>query len=78
LISILLNTIISNYSPKDSIISDLINKDKVEVKTSQRPSVKKTHREGVRMNATALRRETHIKNRQQKNNENTDKNVHKF
>ncbi|XP_026820290.1 uncharacterized protein LOC113558908 [Rhopalosiphum maidis] len=65
-------------SPKDSIISDLINKDKVEVKTSQRPSVKKTHREGVRMNATALRREMHIKNRQQKNNENPDKNVHTF
>jgi len=34
----------------------------VDLKNSQRPEVQKTHREGVRMNTTALRREMHIKN----------------
>lgn len=76
--SILPNTIIPDYSSKDTVTLNSINQDKVEVKTSQRPSVKKTHREGVRMNATALRREMHIKNKQQINIEKTNKNVHKF
>lgn len=57
---------------------NLKNNDKVELKTSQRPSILKTHREGVRMNATALRRELHIKNRQQQNNENTKNKGYKF
>lgn len=57
---------------------NLTNDDKVEVKPSQRPSVLKTHREGVRMNATALRRELYIKNKQQKYNENTKNKVYKF
>ncbi|XP_025202182.1 uncharacterized protein LOC112599479 [Melanaphis sacchari] len=65
-------------SSLDNIILDLVNEDKVEIKASQRPSVKKTHREGVRMNATALRREMHIKNRQKKNIENMNKREHKF
>ncbi|KAE9528669.1 hypothetical protein AGLY_012244 [Aphis glycines] len=69
------NTVMSS---KDTVTLNSINQDKVEVKTSQRPSVKKTHREGVRMNATALRREMHIKNKQQINNEKTNKNVHTF
>ncbi|XP_029348698.1 DDB1- and CUL4-associated factor 8-like [Acyrthosiphon pisum] len=46
----------------DSLILDLTNDDKVDLKMSQRPEVQKTHREGVRMNTTALRREMHIKN----------------
>jgi len=37
-----------------------MNDDKVDLNISQRPEV--THREGVRMNTTALRREMHIKN----------------
>lgn len=42
---------------------------KIDYLTSyNRKTVTKTHREGVRMNATALRRETHIKNRMQKLN----------
>lgn len=37
---------------------------KIDYLTSyNRQMVTKTHREGVRMNVTALRRETHIKNR---------------
>jgi len=58
---------IDNYSSIDNLMLNLTNNDKVELKTSQRPSILKTHREGVRMNTTALRRELHIKNKQQNN-----------
>ncbi|VVC30823.1 Alpha carbonic anhydrase,Carbonic anhydrase, alpha-class, conserved site [Cinara cedri] len=51
---------------------DFSNVTKKEYFTAcNRPTITKTHREGVRMNSTALRRETHIKNRMQKLNTNT-------
>lgn len=55
--------IINSYSSIDNLMFDLTNYNKAELKSSQRPEVKKTHREGVRMNTTALRREMHIKNK---------------
>jgi len=55
------NFIIDTHSSIDSFLHVLTNDDKEELKTSQRPEVQKTHREGVRMNTTALRREMHIK-----------------
>jgi len=55
--------IINSYSSIDDLMFDLTNYNKAELKPSQRPEVQKTHREGVRMNTTALRREMHIKNK---------------
>lgn len=55
--------IINSYSSIDNLMLDLTNYNKAELKPSQRPEVQKTHREGVRMNTTALRREIHIKNK---------------
>jgi len=55
--------IINSYSSIDDLMLDLTNYNKAELKPSQRPEVQKTHREGVRMNTTALRREMHIKNK---------------
>lgn len=50
---------------------DLSDITKMEYLTDcNRPVVTKTHRDGVRMNSTAIRRETYIKNRIQKLNVN--------
>lgn len=40
-----------------------------KTETDESRKVQKTHREGVRMNETAIRRENHIKNKLQKNAE---------
>jgi len=58
--------IIDTYSAIDRLLIDLNNDVKVELTTLPRPAAHKTHREGVRMNTTALRREMYIKNRLQK------------
>ncbi|XP_026808837.1 uncharacterized protein LOC113551034 [Rhopalosiphum maidis] len=50
----------------DRLLIDLNNDVKVELTTFPRPAAHKTHRDGVRMNTTALRREMYIKNRLQK------------
>ncbi|XP_060880090.1 uncharacterized protein LOC132952003 [Metopolophium dirhodum] len=51
----------------DILLIDMNNDVKVELTTPPRPEKKRTHREGVRMNTTALRREMHIKKRLQNN-----------
>ncbi|XP_008184128.1 uncharacterized protein LOC100572040 [Acyrthosiphon pisum] len=51
----------------DSLLIDMNNDVKMELITPPRTEIKRTHREGVRMNTTALRREMHIKKRLQNN-----------
>jgi len=57
--------IIRTYSAIDILLIDM-NKDvKVELTTHPQQEIKRTRREGVRMNTTALRREMFIKKRLQ-------------
>lgn len=48
-------------------VEDDLGESKTE--TDEPRKVHRTHREGVRMNETAIRREKHIKNKLQKNAE---------
>lgn len=59
--------IIHTYSAIDILLIDMNNDVKVELTTLPQPDIKKTRREGVRMNTTALRREMFIKKRLQNN-----------
>ncbi|KAE9545684.1 hypothetical protein AGLY_001227 [Aphis glycines] len=56
----------SVMSAIDNLLIELNNDVKVELTTLPQPAAQKNHREGVRMNTTALRREMYIKNRLQK------------
>jgi len=58
--------IIDTYSAIDNLLIELNNDVKVELTTLPQLAAQKNHREGVRMNTTALRREMYIKNRLQK------------
>lgn len=58
--------IIDTYSAIDNLLINLNNDVKVELTNLPQPATQMNHREGVRMNTTALRREMYIKNRLQK------------
>jgi len=66
-IVVIIIIIVHTYSAIDILLIDMNNDVKVELTTPPRPEIKRTHREGVRMNTTALRREMHIKKRLQNN-----------